>query len=572
MSEEDIIVNTSDLSAISDTMVYLSDYVDKMSSEVSSMNGQVQNQIDDMKTNVSNLEQEVRNFMSQLKQDTLVSNAKQTIMMTQLEYDKKYGHRDVVRRRVSGLLQSIDINSVKKNTMESVFEETIINNPDYWLAPALVALCYWFSNNKELAQAALKKAMDRDDEKTSLLFCLVHLRANRVKTAIKWLNRYLSLQDPTKMDGKIILILEALSNGVFDVEIKDILLKKFNDWNLVLNNYSEYRSVQISRWEKYFKENNTTNINIDNYVNDNVMQKEDVNNVLRYANYHMQMMEKFKTLMNDTNYTNNNQVDKIDKLLNMLVFDYEEEELRLKTEIDKCNNIIKSNGNIDNADNTNLLSYEKKDFYTHISNICFNADSLNVDLNTKKMAIAFSKDYIIEAYNKISDTSSRIDLVDLNVAVGDWNGITKNGRNELELRNSIEKHVEKKYRDDINKPLFNKLMITSIVLGLVACILTYKYWYVMLIIVLGVLIYNGINLYNNYKYRQFKINQMNDEKNARTSLLLNTICEIVDYYFVYMESVKNQDKFIEYINSLNYNNYIRTFLSNNKRNLIIGGK
>ena len=253
MSEEDIIVNTSDLSAISDTMVYLSDYVDKMSSEVSSMNGQVQNQIDDMKTNVSNLEQEVRNFMSQLKQDTLVSNAKQTIMMTQLEYDKKYGHRDVVRRRVSGLLQSIDINSVKKNTMESVFEETIINNPDYWLAPALVALCYWFSNNKELAQAALKKAMDRDDEKTSLLFCLVHLRANRVKTAIKWLNRYLSLQDPTKMDGKIILILEALSNGVFDVEIKDILLKKFNDWNLVLNNYSEYRSVQISRWENILK-------------------------------------------------------------------------------------------------------------------------------------------------------------------------------------------------------------------------------------------------------------------------------------------------------------------------------
>ena len=124
MSEEDVIVNSADLSAIGDTMVYLSDYMDKVSSEVNSMNGQDQTQIDDMKSNVSNLEQEVRSFMSQLKQDTLVSNAKQTIMITQLEYDKKYGHRAEVRRRVAGLLQSIDINAVKKNTMESVFEET----------------------------------------------------------------------------------------------------------------------------------------------------------------------------------------------------------------------------------------------------------------------------------------------------------------------------------------------------------------------------------------------------------------------------------------------------------------
>lgn len=578
MRDEDVIINSGDLNTIEDTMAYLSDCVNKVSSSVNSINGQVdqfQEQINDMKNNVSTLEEEVRSFMTEMKQNALVSNAKQSIMISQMEYDKKFGHRDDVRRRVVGLLQSVDINAIKKNTMENIGEETVVNNPDYWLAPALVALCYWYTDNKEMAQIALKKAIDRSDEKTSFLFCLIHLRANRINTAIKWLNRYLSLQDPTNMDCKIILLLDALSSGVFDSEITNILLRKIDDWKLQLNAYKGYELSQISRWENYFKEKDNKDYDKDNYVNDCVTEKDFVNNVIHFSGFHINMMNEFKKKMNDGNYDSANHLDKIDKLLNMLIFDYEDEELILKNEIQKSNNIINSGKNVygDKLNENYLLSYSRNDLYTHISNICLNDNVFDIGMYTKKMALAFSKKYIIEAYKNVSSLDTKIELIDLSIVIDDWVGYTKNGSNELELKDNLIKHIENKYYNDIyNKPLFTKLMIVSILGGILVSVLLYKYLILIIFILLSVLIYNGMVLYRNYKYRQNKIDEMNKEKEDKLMVLMCVISEIVDYYFVYIDSNKQQNEFINYIDSLDYRDYIKTSLETKKRNLIIGGK
>lgn len=576
MRNEGVLVDSGELNSLGDTLVYLSNTINKVASNVDIVNENVQEQINDMKNNVSSLEEEVRSFISEIKQSTLVGNAKQSIMISQMEYDKKYGHRDDVRRRVIGLLQAVDINVIKKNTMENIGEETVVNNPDYWLAPALVALCYWFSDNKEMATAALKKAIDRSDEKTSFFFCLVHLRANRTNTAIKWLNRYLALQDPTKMDCKIILLLDALSSGVFDTEIKDLLLKKIDDWKLQLNTYDGFKQMQISRWENYFKSKDDNVRDIDNYINDLVREKDFVNDTLHYSNFHVHMMEEFKKLMNEDVYTGYNHFDKIDKLLHMLIFDYDDEELNLKSEIQKNKNIINLNGKIDSdneIDLNSLLYYEENDLYTHISNISLNDSMYGVNLNTKKMAISFSKDFIIQAYRNITNPKANIDLIDLNIVIDDWIGITKDGSNEIMLLDSLEKHIEGKYSNVIDtKSLFSTNMLISVAVGFVGIILVRKYLWLIILIFVILIAYNSIMFYKNYKDRSNMINQMNDEKNMKKTLLLNVICEIVDYYFIYFDSKKKNDEFIKYIQSLNYNDYIITSKQKKKRNIIMGGK
>ena len=516
MRDEDVIINSGDLNTIGDTMAYLSDSINYVASNINSINGQVdgfQEQINDMKSNVATLEEEVRSFMNDIKKTTQVTSAKQSVMISQMEYDKKYGHRDDVRRRVVGLLQSVDINAVKKNTMESIVEETIVNNPDYWLAPALVALCYWYTDNKEMAQAALKKAMDRSDEKTSFLFCLVHLRANRIKTAMKWLDRFLSLQDPSNMDSKIILLLDALADGVFDVEIKDMILEKMEKWKVQLNTLGDYKQKQVGRWEEYFRSKAPERVVVDNFIKDYVLEKESVNTVLDFSKYQVYIMKKFKKLMKKNNYNNYNYLDKIDRLINILIFDYDDEEYKLKSEIRKNQDIIRLNGNIDsgNIEDIGVSFYEKKDLYTHISNACLNDNRYDINLNTKKMAIAFSKDYIIEAYNNVSKVKSDIDLKDLTIVIADWIGITENGSNELELKESLEKHINNKYINDINKKnVLSMNTIISIVVGIVGIICSYKYWFVVMMIILMVLVYNGILIYNNYKIKQDKINMMNE--------------------------------------------------------------
>ena len=198
------------------------------------------------------LQDEMKKVIMDTKNNGLVLNAKQTIMMLQNEYDSKYKYRDNIRRRVNGLIQSVDINAVKKTTIETIGEESIINNPDYWLSPALLALCSWYSDNKEIAYRSLQEALNRDAEMTSLLFCFVHLRAGRVNTSIKWLNKYLSMQSPRSIDKKIIIIIDAVANGVFTREMQDICLSRFNEWNLSLNGFGEIRENQVSKWREYF--------------------------------------------------------------------------------------------------------------------------------------------------------------------------------------------------------------------------------------------------------------------------------------------------------------------------------
>ena len=252
--------DTITLNTVEEAVSYLSNNINQVTYDVNNINTQfdtVQNQVNNMQTNVKSLENEIRTFMKEMKETAVINNAKQSIMLSQMEYDKKYKQRDDVRRRTLGLLPSIDINLIKKETVETISEDIIVSNPDYWLAPALVAICHWYGNNKEFAELALKKALDRSVEKTSLLFFLIHLRANRYKTATAWLNKYLKLQDPTNMDCKIVLLVDALCSGIFNQEMVDLMLNQIDKWKTVLNNYPQYQNSQIPKWENYFKEQQT---------------------------------------------------------------------------------------------------------------------------------------------------------------------------------------------------------------------------------------------------------------------------------------------------------------------------
>lgn len=567
---------TNTINTIDDVVTYLSDSVHRVSSDVNNINLQVdevQSQVNDMKNNVQSLETEVRNFMTEMKQSVLVNNAKQTIMMSQMEYNKKYKHRDEVRRRVVGLLQSVDINAVKKDTLETISEEIIVDNPDYWLAPALVALCYWYTDNKNLAQSALKKALSRSEEKTSFLFCLIHMRAGRTTTAIKWLNKYLSLQDPTNMDCKIIILLDALCSGVFNKEVTDIILGQIKQWQTQLNSYPHYEEAQILKWKKYFKEKDVLKQQKENYIDDYVLERDEINNIIHFSDFHISMLNEFKDKLNNITTENDNHADKIDKLLNMLIFDYEEEELALKLDIQRSNTIINSNGENDSFDNHYLNNSNRADFYTHITNICLNDDMFEIGPHTKKMAISISKNYIIKAYQNVSNPNNVKNLGDLTIVIADWVGNTQDGSNEQQLKEKLLEHIKEKYQPNIDSvKLFTKEMLVSIIIALILIVVAHKSIFLIIAIIVIATMFNVYMYYKNYKSKQLKKNELNQTKNELIDILMCVVADIVDYYFIHQESNKSSDEFIKYLETLNYYEYIRTHKENNQRNIILGGK
>lgn len=566
MSNEAVVLSEANLDILEKNLNSLANNLGSLSTNMSSVDTKVNKVTDTVKT----LEEEIKNFMFEIRESTIVSNAKQSILMSQSELDKKYGHYDNIRREVNGLLEATDLNTIKKSTIEALSEKTLLNTPTYWLSPALVALCAWFTNNKDLASRAVNEALKRDDEKTSLLFSLLHLRAKRNSAALLWLKRYIDKQNPKNIENMFIIVLDAVSSGVFGPDAKTYIIGKLEEWIKLLSNDEKIKTTEKNRWKDkfasltvenkdlvfpYLEKYTTTSIDIKNSFDKNTSRK----NIYDFLN-------------NITNKNNDEELvnKKIDKIINLLVFNYENEELALKKEIEKNKLIISLNGNLTKAnkmfETSSLAFQEKTDILTLITNI------LLVDIETlpetKKLALALSKDIIIEAYNEYigNDNESEIET---QIQIDKWTATTIDGKNENELKTSLKNYINKKNIPYINsEKFFNFKMMVAIIIAIVACFLLRSLpQFIILFIGLAVA-YCAFEVYNTYKRRNMKISRVDKEIKDAFIILENIICEIVDYNYMVKESKNVNNEIITFLSSLDYKNYSNV---NVERNISVGG-
>ncbi len=566
MSNEAVVLSEANLDILEKNLNSLANNLGSLSTNMSSVDTKVNKVTDTVKT----LEEEIKNFMFEIRESTIVSNAKQSILMSQSELDKKYGHYDNIRREVNGLLEATDLNTIKKSTIEALSEKTLLNTPTYWLSPALVALCAWFTNNKDLASRAVNEALKRDDEKTSLLFSLLHLRAKRNSAALLWLKRYIDKQNPKNIENMFIIVLDAVSSGVFGPDAKTYIIGKLEEWIKLLSNNEKIKTTEKNRWKDkfasltvenkdlvfpYLEKYTTTSVDIKNSFDKNTSRK----NIYDFLN-------------NITNKNNDEELvnKKIDKIINLLVFNYENEELALKKEIEKNKLIISLNGNLTKAnkmfETSSLAFQEKTDILTLITNI------LLVDIETlpetKKLALALSKDIIIEAYNEYigNDNESEIET---QIQIDKWTATTIDGKNENELKTSLKNYINKKNIPYINsEKFFNFKMMIAIIIAIVACFLLRSLpQFIILFIGLAVA-YCAFEVYNTYKRRNMKISRVDKEIKDAFIILENIICEIVDYNYMVKESKNVNNEIITFLSSLDYKNYSNV---NVERNISVGG-
>ena len=178
---------------------HLSNAVSEMQVEVSSLDQRVNN-LSSYAISIENSTNaflgEFYKFLEQNKKDQQLHEAIADQVQLQQELDTKFAQHQKARGYVTGILQATDISLVRKQTMQECTEELMLAVPHYWLVPALVALSAWINNDKPLAERALHEALRRDDEKTTLLFCLINCRIGRKNVSSMWLKRYFAMQDP----------------------------------------------------------------------------------------------------------------------------------------------------------------------------------------------------------------------------------------------------------------------------------------------------------------------------------------------------------------------------------------
>lgn len=564
-------ISAANLEVLEQNLNYLATNVEDVDVRVEDVN----NKVNKVTEEVRSINDSIRDLITEIRETTILTNAKQSISLAQDEINKRYGHYDSIRRQISGLFQAIEVGSIDKKGIKSLKEKALIDTPDYWLSSAFVAICAWLNDNKEECVNALKDAIKKDDEKTSLFFSLINLKYNRYSSSFMWLKRYLDMQDASKMENKVVPLLDTLTSGIFNEEEKEYFLNKITLWTNELGTKSNYKNIQINRWVDFLvyllgEKNYDEYYYVKNYTN----KYAEINKLTNINVSQRNIFYQLTSWIDEKEDITLNKKDQIDSIINLLIYNYENDELDLRKDIAKNKLIVEENGNTSRAKEkfkmTEFSYLKNTDFYSILSNIVLQSDELKPSINTKKLSLSLLKELILNSYEQLNDNT--LDNLSIMIKINNFTGSTIDGKNEKELVTSLHNLIDKESSLDIESvKLFDIKMIFTLVFGfLCSVILCFvnmaSIGVIIALATMAMLIYS---FSYNYKARKNKINKREQRKKEETDILMNVIAEIVDFRFIIKDGIEIKNKITTLLKSLDYNNYIKT---NETRNINIEKK
>ena len=449
MSER--IIHSADLSEIESNLRAMDHNIQIVSDQVETVN----NELLDTRSNLDALITEFQEFVRKDQLEKNVHLAETRMVKVRQELETEFGHYSEVRRRVTGILQAVDVNLVKKETIENSTEEHMLAAPRYWLAPCLIALSAWLNDNKELADKAMLEALRRDDEKTSLFFALVTRRGARYKASREWLDRYFGLQDPHNLEREIVILIDGFSNGIFGPDARIKCGKQIETWIDELSQKAGFVEEQHAQW-KVALESKLQDINNETYpyLREYSPTWSRLEDSLEGAKLHKIIFEYFDDIFTREIRPAKTIAYAVDALLDTLVSKFDEEELPLRRDERLLSLIIQENGDRTRAqqlfDNEKTLE-EKVSFTQLLTNFAMHPEVSNASLATQKLSIALSREWIKHAHDDLTAENRANVPIDVELAIDQWNGTTRDSSDEQALIQSLESHIEARKQSAIEQ-------------------------------------------------------------------------------------------------------------------------
>lgn len=353
----------------------------------------------------------------------------------------KFGYYAEIRRMVLGILQAVDSGIVSHETLQNATETLMIKTPDYWIAPALVAIVAWIRDDKEDTEKALKEALRRDDYKTTLFFMLIMRRLGRNDACHQWMQRYLMHQDPNNLNREFVTVLEAAATGLFPPVSRQLMLSTVNKWVIQLTQKDQYINEQKDGWLKFFQDKQDKgDVSSKQYP---LLQKHCTNWAeltasMKKARLHQFLNNYFKNILNSNIDESKSSKDQLDEILSLLISNFDDEELELKEKVRQNQHIIDQKGDLKSSSQNNKVE-KKTNFLRLLTNSVLKPELAGVSKSTQALAIAISQPWIIEAHDSYTAeyrmnyiTNAELDID------GFWTSTSDGSDETLQL----EKHSE----------------------------------------------------------------------------------------------------------------------------------
>lgn len=553
---EALTISAANLDVIEKNLGAVADELTGVITNVNSVN----NEVNKVQERVEDLNSEVKGLVKEIRETTIISNARQAIMYNNSLIEKKYGYYDDVRRTTESLLGAIESSKINRNSILSLREEILLRNPNYWLTNALVALISWLDNDKENTDKEVLNALKKDPAKTSIFFSLINLKLNRMNASLHWLQNYLESESPLELDKNFIVILDLISTGSYGDEAKELIINKLAEWLQKLNSENSIKNKQISIWQDFIKQYEREAVKmsyLENYSPDIDILKRN----LAISGSYTSIEEYLDNLI----YSEKSN-KKIDDILADLIYEYEEKEQIYQNDNLKNQLIIACNGDTEKANELykkeESTTNNKQDLLSLLTNIIIYKDHYSVSNETIKIAISLVKKYLIEALNKTKESIIKEPIA---IKINNFNTKSTDGTNLDEVKQDLELYLNKEFQDE-DKDLIVILLIVNII-GIIGIFITLNNHLLSTILIIIIILGNIILFYKLHHRNHLRQVEKNKLRNDYLSRLEKILAQIVDYQVVEKDDELHYDELINFINNLDAKDYIT---SNGERNIIIG--
>lgn len=446
----------------------------------------------------------------------------------------KFGYYAEVRRMATGILQGVDAGVIGDDILRFTTEEVMIKAPGYWLAPALVALASWIRNDKSNNEKALKESLKRDDYKTTLFFMLVMRRLTRNEASLKWLERYFMHQNPHNLDRDFIIILEAITTGVFPPAARQLMMLNVKNWLNQLTQSDDYINEQKAQWVHFFEAKGPLPEGKYPLLEKFAINWNALETSLKASRTHGALQTHFKNiLISSADFSKATKVQ-LDEILSLLVTNFDDEELPLQQQVRLNQLIIQMDGDKNAAqallDAEKHIYEEKVDFLQLLTNAAFNPELSGATKVTQALAVSISQPWIVEAHDTFTANSRNNVPAAVDLSIDGFNTSTQNGNDEEELLQQHEDYwatILRKELSNLSSPF------GGVLIGVLICILgiwLFNFHVIAGIVAIGV---GSIWTWNTIKTHKKakKAIQVNIEERSTKSreVLRGSIAEIVDY-------------------------------------------
>lgn len=441
----------ADLDYIERNAPILEDNAGVMSSEVNGYMSKLKDRMKETETDVSDLFYALDELVRVYSGFKSMSTASKNMTQYTDEYYTRFQFYNRLRRITIGYIIGLDKNIISSEVLRKQVETNYLQNTDYWLSYAIMAVMLWASDEEEAANRALNKAIHMDYFKSAVFFMLVNLRFGRMEAAKKWYLVYLERVDVDNLSDEWQFLLQGYLSGVFGADAKFDALAKEGLSNLMKQMESTHPNygnmvagyvVDFASGYSYVTRNEYENLRryCTNY--------EEMHNLLSDAEKNEILTQYIREMWEQDEEVSDDYGERVEDILYDLISAYDDNELEVWKKIRYNEHILRARGDMQKAQAGYKSEFpdlgKKTTLADKMFQWAFEQNAARVDFKVRRFSLDYLKKWISKGFELYRNSYKEKERDFYRFKIDDWEMECNEGSGN-EAAESIYKHFSKNH-------------------------------------------------------------------------------------------------------------------------------